>query len=589
MAYAGPTLPVEQALNDAVDTVTAVWFFDRAAGSWIAWNPTLPESLRAFNELEGGLPYFVVVDRPATWTFPEPVSLPFPDAVPLQAGGNPVAYAWPTLSIEEAFGDILPSIDAVWHFRGGWELWNLQLPEPLRAFNTLEQGQVYWVVANASATWTVDTGPEIPDTPEGTALRAVLDEVVQPSESLHDFIIFQHPDMLEPGDEVRPAFPEGFGGGGLVVESASYFFWIDDAPMAYFAKPNRFALVDTETFAVTASQEFFWPQLNGADLFTDDATYRDPESWAFSRFNVFGPPPTVGPAAAQGYHALRSAQAEEIPPTPANVCALVVNGWSAGQPLQADFAASASVMAMFFADIGYARVDQLSAPANSALDFEDAVQALNTAAACNQVTVYFTGHAWENTLILGGEPYTAAQFVELIVRFAALRFQVILDASRSGSFLEALAQPLGNVTFIVTATGELGWAYGDIDPSDNFLASENLTINDANPEDVGGEFTSSFVLGPPAADAGAGAAQLRAATTPRGGGTASLEEQLGVITVLTVFYIWTLGPAFPDQDVPLAALSVIFGLLGVLFGSVTPDEFRVALGGPTSCDAFGNC
>lgn len=158
VAYAGPTVSVQEALNDAADAVTSIWFFDRSARQWVGWNRALPEDLRAFNVLQNGLPYFVFVDQPTTWTFPEPVALDPPVAIDLQPGGNPVAYAWSTLPIEEAFADLLPSVDAVWRYwSGAWEIWNPLVPSSLRTFSQLEHGSVYWIVASRASTWSAPT------------------------------------------------------------------------------------------------------------------------------------------------------------------------------------------------------------------------------------------------------------------------------------------------------------------------------------------------------------------------------------------------------------------------------------------------
>ena len=56
VAYDGATLPVEDALNDAVAVVSAVWWFDQQQGEWAGWNPSLPAALQAFSTLTSGQP-----------------------------------------------------------------------------------------------------------------------------------------------------------------------------------------------------------------------------------------------------------------------------------------------------------------------------------------------------------------------------------------------------------------------------------------------------------------------------------------------------------------------------------------------------
>ena len=271
-----------------------------------------------------------------------------------------------------------------------------------------------------------------------TALGAVLDQVVQPDENFHDLIVFLHPTLLQPGDEVRPAFPDDLGEGGLAVEAPSYFFWIDHAPMAYFAKPNQFVLVDAETFAVTESAEMFWPLLNGVGLFTDAAAYRDPCNWAFARFDALGPPPQLGTPAGQA--AARGLRVSQFDGLPSQICGLVVDGGAAGEPSRADMAASAAIMAMALTDFGYTRVDTVGPPNNTPAAFEAAIRDISMRPGCEQITIYVTAHAATDTLILGGQEYSAAAFAVHLEGASPLDFfNVILDTSRAGTFRDDLS------------------------------------------------------------------------------------------------------------------------------------------------------
>ena len=70
IGYGGPTLPVEEALGNAADNVTAIWEFDASEQRWRLWSPALPPSLRAFDELVSGRAYWVVSAGAVAWESP---------------------------------------------------------------------------------------------------------------------------------------------------------------------------------------------------------------------------------------------------------------------------------------------------------------------------------------------------------------------------------------------------------------------------------------------------------------------------------------------------------------------------------------
>ena len=154
VAYDGATLPVEDALNDAVDAVSAVWWFDSNQGAWAGWNPALPAGLQAFTALTSGQPYFVVASRAATWRFVP--GGPVDPSVDLQPGGFPVGYFGLAVDILVGLGPTRSSVDAIWHFNAqqqAWEAWNPALPDVLQRFTAFEPGEVYWFIANRATTW----------------------------------------------------------------------------------------------------------------------------------------------------------------------------------------------------------------------------------------------------------------------------------------------------------------------------------------------------------------------------------------------------------------------------------------------------
>ncbi len=201
VAYLGPTLSVEEALTNALDTVTTVWAYDatRLPSPWTSWNAALPAALQGFTQLEFGTAYFVVSGETNEWDFAPGDLPPIAGQQALVAGGNSIIYLGPTQSVDDALaiqaaqvrvtqGGVLP-VNQIWRVDGGvspaeqWRLWDRLLPEGLRAFDTLEFARAYFVVAAEPATWIF--GPTIASAfsaVDATEVRIVGAEVEQADE-----------------------------------------------------------------------------------------------------------------------------------------------------------------------------------------------------------------------------------------------------------------------------------------------------------------------------------------------------------------------------------------------------------------------
>ncbi|MGB2965548.1 MAG: hypothetical protein WBB69_16355 [Anaerolineales bacterium] len=86
----------------------------------------------------------------------------------------------------------------------------------------------------------------------------VLDEVVQPDQLGEDpLIVFGWPEVLVPGDALHPYnfLGEDPTPGLVTVKSESWFFWIDDEPLARFSHPTRYVLVDIKSGEFSLSDE----------------------------------------------------------------------------------------------------------------------------------------------------------------------------------------------------------------------------------------------------------------------------------------------------------------------------------------------
>lgn len=167
VAYLGPTLPVEEALNDAAQFITAVWFFDRfdPASPWKLWSAGLPNALQGFTALTFGEAYFTVSSRTFLWNY-SGGAVPDPDTgVELAPGGNSVVYFGPTQPVEDALAAAVPgtasgqlTVNVIWRYDPSqnpnqpWSQWSLALPAALRGFDQLTTGQPYFIVAQTPGT-----------------------------------------------------------------------------------------------------------------------------------------------------------------------------------------------------------------------------------------------------------------------------------------------------------------------------------------------------------------------------------------------------------------------------------------------------
>jgi hypothetical protein len=167
VAYLGPTLPVEEALTNVADLVTAVWRFDawNSGRPWSIWNADLPRNLRGFESLESGRAYVVTATQAANWRFdaapadrkPPPllvagqnitVYLGLPGELETGDDGGPSMLARQGLILE---GDHL-RIRSIFRDDSSsspdrpWSIWSADLPANRRDFNSLEFGRAYYVL-----------------------------------------------------------------------------------------------------------------------------------------------------------------------------------------------------------------------------------------------------------------------------------------------------------------------------------------------------------------------------------------------------------------------------------------------------------
>ncbi len=486
VAYFGETLPVAEALNTALPQVQSLFAFAEPAQQWKSWTAGLPAQFQQVEELVNGRAYFVVARASATWTWSNPSQRAMP-AVDLVQGFNSVAYTGTTLPVAEALNNVAADVATVWRFNAtaqGWESFTRDLPDALQQVRNLDNGTAYFLVYGPPAgTWEVPgdyLAPSLTD-------QAVIDQVVQPATLDHNALVFRHPVLLQTGQQVLPGFTGGAGDGGLTAASASYLYWVDDRPGAQFEHDSRFVLVDAETGAVTVSSEQWWPELDGLDLFTDEAEYWNPARWVFSRLE---PNPTPeeyrsGGAPAPSVRAeIDIAQAPQLAGSmPDGECIVMINGSTPGEGAEESFSGDLTNWGAFADAAGYEQVIKINPPNNKPQNFEDALRTLNSNPNCRDITLYMSMHGGSDFLLMGGEAYTAQRLKAFLETSGEIgkNFKVLLQGCKTGSFVDDL-QVLSNVEIVVTPTNATTSSYGDWDPD-----------SDPNKGDTGSEFTSGFV------------------------------------------------------------------------------------------------
>lgn len=173
VGYFGATLPVAEALANVAGSVDRVWFHDRFAApgtqAWKFWSPRAPAAINDFTELTFGEPYFVFSDTAQIWDFVPRGPLTEPTSVDLVAGDNNVVYYGGA-----AAAAAIPSVSHIWRLdaaanpQAEWGLWAPSLPASVRAFDTLDFADAYFINVTAPTTWEFppcDVAPAPPPQP----------------------------------------------------------------------------------------------------------------------------------------------------------------------------------------------------------------------------------------------------------------------------------------------------------------------------------------------------------------------------------------------------------------------------------------
>ena len=323
-----------------------------------------------------------------------------------------------------------------------------------------------------------------PLTAEGVA-DLVVERILPELAIASDYVAFLHPRPLDETDELAPyaptPIPDEVGRLPRLIPyeltGPTWFVWIDLRPCARYAHDTLFVLLDGTDGTYAVHAETWWPVLNGTSLWVEQAEYWNEEDWIASSLSAGVP---IGES--------RAVCDADVPGSDYYDWALVVNGWSPGQPGEASLAADARGVCEALNGLGM-RVSVLDPGEASPEAFEAHVIRLFTEIplyrCCDRLYFYVTCHASPGALWIGGQRLSSFELARMLTfpgdTYVPSRVYVMLEAGYGGSFIPDLSSH-GNINRVWTASAADEPAYDDLDP-----------VIDPNPEDSGGEWTSSFL------------------------------------------------------------------------------------------------
>ncbi|HPF16357.1 MAG TPA: C13 family peptidase [Thermotogota bacterium] len=276
------------------------------------------------------------------------------------------------------------------------------------------------------------------------------------------------------GDQIKeddPFMPKA----DQLVAGNGYFFVVDLDPLARFAHPLNFIIVSKNPGEISMDYDALWgPTVNGTPTLIGEIYAADYEKNVWQNFtgNILSHARLKKESGSQ----LTTRNETEVEGS------IVVNGNNPARYPDAGISTDADNMGSFYEGFTAAmsETQELAPPDNTEDDLRNAIQGMEDAGV-NDCSIYIVTHGNSDVLVMGSSTMTAAEFSDMISDFPDITFKVIIDACKSGSFMDDLSG-LSNVAIVLTATDSDKSSYGDIDgPSD------------PNPSDTGGEWTSGFL------------------------------------------------------------------------------------------------
>lgn len=303
------------------------------------------------------------------------------------------------------------------------------------------------------------------------AKSILLKKVIKPSglAAGDSVIAFRWKRALKKGTRIA-AYRDG--GKTIRLKRKTWFFWVDDDPKAQFEHANRFVLIDAISGRLRVIKSQWWPTVNGKNPYLSPASYWQRSNWAYG--NLTPPAAATATTATAGASTAVSPRLRAAASTAE--CAVIIAG---SNHARAGFLDDVDGMERAITALKHTTTKIKPPAANGKAEFEAAVKAAITDG-CKNVLLYIASHGSKESVTMGSGSYTAADMKKLIEANPTVTFKVVIQACKSGSWIEPLKD---KVEIIETAT----------DSTKSSYSANPDTASDPNPADKGSEFTSGLV------------------------------------------------------------------------------------------------
>lgn len=344
--------------------------------------------------------------------------------------------------------------------------------------------------STATITTTQPPGPTPTPSPSSTpapvlltkaqAEKDLVDNVIKPGSLTHETIAFTMAQPLAANTQVAAYAPSPLPDDVVslpdlvpqTLTSTTWFFWVDDAPLARFSHPTRFVFVDAVTGAVTVTAQEWWPYINGQEVqqWVESPGRWNAANWAFNNVPSAEIPNaniTADPGGASaGYNVITVSwlkpQPLSIPgknDVPAGEGIVPVNGYAPGQN-NAGFGQDIVHETQFGSN---AQIPSYQPQGNTLKDIENAITAAQKGGA-GDILFYWTGHGGRTAsgasyLNFKGTAVTPKQLSDTFKKFPAAKFKVVIDACYGGGFSDTL-MGTSNVVSFFSASSSTEVSYG---------------------------------------------------------------------------------------------------------------------------------
>jgi len=312
----------------------------------------------------------------------------------------------------------------------------------------------------------------------GTGMQAAIDLVLKDIlpeipevQSGDPYVCLKLDSSLSPGAVIEEDAPTTTKASvKITLDRETYFFYLDLSPRTYYAHPVKYFLVE-ENGEYQQFDAQWWPKINNQipEMITEDIP--EEEDVIASNITIQKP---IGQVVEYPFFPIYSQYKEGF---------IVVQGLLSNEALISDANATYFNGLNFFNSYknDLSRVEGLvQSDATKVLDTIDSMASEGRGV----ITIYIIAHGDIDSIKLGGQPFTANQFYNKMAEYPGITFNFILGSCHSGSFVNNLWN-LDNVYVITTACAADEGAAPDWDYAGGF--------SDANPSDVGSEWTSSLI------------------------------------------------------------------------------------------------